>query len=154
MAEFSTAGLDHSSSMLKWKYSCSRVAQGLWVDLPSLGDSVFPRTRKRNPCFLQVIESIVFCSYVCNEFIFPSVFSLEVHIGEEAFYLHLPWMEGIVIESGWGKTHQLTKKHIHNAWCFSYKQDDRRKEKCGLDISLPYFSSLDGELNSLPIHGL
>lgn len=44
---------------------------------------------------------------------------------------------------------QLIKPYIHNAWCFSFKQDGRRKEKCGLNISFPFFSSLDREFNSL-----
>lgn len=46
---------------------------------------------------------------------------------------------------------QLTKKYIHNAWCFSFKKDDRRKRKYGLNISSPYLSYLDIELNSLTL---
>lgn len=99
------------------------------------------------------IHSSLFISVqlVC---VFPSVFSLEVHVGEGVCLRYLPWMERMQFECWWGMTLQLTKKCVLNAWCFTSKQDDRREEKCGLNTSFPCFSSLNGELNNFPLPGL
>lgn len=66
------------------------------------GGLAFPSARKRNPCFLQVIKSILLLVSVYLFCVFPSVYSLEGHIGERASFIFLPgWKRwGLSVNEG------------------------------------------------------